>query len=68
MDFLTQLSFGLFEQFPEPSITSWYGLGWFGRFYRGQYYNKHPFPFVLEKYYLSYSVSLRWIEASDRFQ
>ncbi|XP_061172484.1 uncharacterized protein LOC133181862 [Saccostrea echinata] len=34
LDILTQYSFGLYKNFPEPSYTSWYGLGWFGRFYR----------------------------------
>lgn len=37
LDFLTQLGFSLFGQFPQPSYTAWYGMGWFGRFYRGQY-------------------------------
>lgn len=35
LDFLTQLGFSLFGQFPQPSYTAWYGMGWFGRFYRG---------------------------------
>ncbi|XP_062566300.1 uncharacterized protein LOC134228638 [Saccostrea cucullata] len=34
LDILTQYAFGLYETFPEPSYTSWYGMGWFGRFYR----------------------------------
>lgn len=37
LDFLTQLGFSLFDPYPQPSYTAWYGMGWFGRFYRGQY-------------------------------
>ena len=62
LDFMTQLSLGLFSKFPAPSYISWYALGWFGRFYRGQF--KLPcnymhtesadFPFIYMFHHSSY--------------
>lgn len=48
LDFLTQLGFSLFNPFPQPSYTAWYGMGWFGRFYRGQYWLIKVFSIILK--------------------
>lgn len=37
LDFLIQLGFSLFDFYFQFFYIVWYGMGWFGRFYRGQY-------------------------------